>query len=263
MRMLVPAFALRGIDAECRWWCVVCSDLDWFVLEGGSYDAIQGNVQVGRGMVAVETASASGEAPSGIVSVRSGESCRRKSGDVIVRVGGSQAHYSPSEAILMRAGCTGTGVSIKANEVYESSESWGMVPSPTSAGVVANVPRSRDGSLGPINKVKGRGFINAEIEHFADMISAFVVLLRISFFIIGYTMGANAIHSTVTNVLEGLLLIGLTLIAKHKRMMATNQEGVETIGCAFQNNFMNGTGTSTCTNVLLCALLPLHHVCKQ
>ncbi len=109
---------------------------------------------------------------------------------------------------------------------------------PTSADVVANLPRRRDGSVGPINDVKGRGFINAEIDHFVDIISAFVVLLRISFFIIGYAMGAHAIHSTVTNVPEGLLLIGLTLIAK--QIMATNQEDVETIGCSFQNNFMNG-----------------------
>jgi hypothetical protein len=153
----------------------------------------------------------------------------------------------------------------KANEVSESLESWGMVPSPTSAGVVANVPCRRDGSGGPINNVKGRGIMNAEIEHLMHIVSAFVVLLRISFFII-----ANAIHSTVANVPEGLLP---SLTAKRNRMLATNLEGVETTGCTSctcsemdaltQNNFMNGTATSTCTTVLLCVLLFPHHLCKQ
>ena len=97
-----------------------------------------------------------------------------------------------------------------------------------------------------------------------------MVLLRISFFIIGY---ANAIHSTVANVPQGLLLIGLTLTAKRKRMLATNLEGVETIECASctcsekgtltQTSFMNGTATSTCIHVLLCVLLFPYHVCKQ
>ncbi len=180
----------------------------------------------------------------------------------------SARDYGPSEAISMGGGCTGTSVSSKANEVSESSDSWGMVPSPTSAGVVWNVPRRRDGR---VNNVKGGVVMNAEIEHFVHIISAFVVLLSISFFIIGY---ANAIHSTVANVPQGLLLIGLTLTAKRKRMLATNLEGVETIECASctcsemgtltQNNFMNGTVTSTCTNVLLCgALLLPHHVCKH
>jgi hypothetical protein len=121
-----------------------------------------------------------------------------------------------------------------------------------------NVPRRRDGSVGSINNVKDHGFKNAEVEHFVQIISAFVVLLRISFFIIGY---ANLFHSTVANVPEGLLLIGLTLIAKRKRMMATNREDAETIryssctcseiGTLAQIWFMNGTATSTCTNVLL------------
>jgi hypothetical protein len=117
-------------------------------------------------------------------------------------------------------------------------------------------------TFGPINNVKGRDFINAEIEHFMHIISAFVVLLRIFFFIIGY---ANTSHSTVANVPVGLLLIGLTLIVKCKRMMATSLQGVETIGCSFctcskipkwtQPFFMNGTA-STCTNVLLCVTVP-------
>ncbi len=47
--------------------------------------------------------------------------------------------------ILMGGGCVGTGVS-KANDVSDS-ESWGIVPSLTSAAVVANVPR-RDESVG-------------------------------------------------------------------------------------------------------------------
>ncbi len=160
------------------------------------------------------------------------------------------------------------------------SESCGVLPSLTSAGVVANVPR-RDGSVGPINQAKGRCFMEyntvieqtpisgADIEHFVHTISAVALLLGISFL----SMGANAIHSTVANVPEGLLLIGLTLTAKCKRMLATNLEGVETTGCTSctcsemgtlaQNKFMNGTATSTCTNVLLCVMLSLHHVCKQ
>jgi hypothetical protein len=162
-------------------------------------------------------------------------------------------------------------------------ESCGIVTSPTSAGVAANVPR-RDESVGPINKAKGCGFmeyttveeqppINAVIEHYMHTISALAVLQGISFLIIGYAMGANVIHSNVANVPEGLLLIGLTLTAKRKRMLATNREGRETIGCTSGtcsemgtftlNNFMNGTATSTCNNVLLCVLLFPHHVCKQ
>ncbi len=168
------------------------------------------------------------------------------------------------------------GVS-EAKDVSKS-ESCGIVPSPTSAGIVANVPR-RDGSVGPIDKAKGRGFIeynsvndqtptNADIEHIVHTIFAFVVLLGISFLIIGYAMGANAIHPTVVHV-----LIGLTLTTKRKRMLATNREGVETIGCTSctcsemgtlaQHSFMNGTATSTCINVLLSVLLFPHHVCKQ
>ncbi len=91
--------------------------------------------------------------------------------------------------------------------------------------------------------------IDADIEHFVHTIFAFVVLLGISFFIIGYAMGANAIHSTVASVPEGLLLIGLDGVR--------NQEGVRTIGCT------SCTCTSTCSNVLLCALLFPHYVCKQ
>jgi hypothetical protein len=58
--------------------------------------------------------------------------------------------YGPSGAILMGGRYTGIGVSStpKASEVSESSESWGMTLSPTSASVVANVPRHRDGSIG-------------------------------------------------------------------------------------------------------------------
>jgi hypothetical protein len=147
----------------------------------------------------------------------------------------------------------------KAKDVSES-ESRGIAPSSTSAGVVANVPR-RDGSVGLINKAEGRGFIEYNTVNFVHSISAFGVLLGISFLIIGYAMGANSI------------LIGLTLTAKCKRMLATNREGVETIGCTSctcsemstlaQNNFMNGTGTSACTNALLCVLLFSYHVCKQ
>ncbi len=188
----------------------------------------------------------------------------------------SARDYGPSETILMGGGFTGTGVSIsKANEVSESSESQDIVPSPASTGVVANVLHRRDGSggPGPINNVNGRGFMNPEIEHFWHIISALVVLLRMSFFIIDYAMGMNAIHSTVVNVPEGLILIGLTLTTKHKRMLATILEGVETIKCTsctcfemgelIQDSFMNGTATSTCTNVWLCVLLFPHNVCKQ
>jgi hypothetical protein len=184
--------------------------------------------------------------------------------------------------IFMGGGCTETGVSKEAKDVSE----WeSCVPPPTSADVVANVSR-RDGSVGPINKAKGRGFmkyntvneqtpINVDIEHFVHTISAFAVLLGMSFFIMGYAMGVNAIHSTFSNVPQGLLLlIGLTLAAKHKRMLATNLEDVEAIGrtsctCSemgtlTRNNFMNGTAAaSACTNVLLCVLLFPHHVCKQ
>jgi hypothetical protein len=73
-----------------------------------------------------------------------------------------------------------------------------------------------------INRARGRGFmayntmneqtpINADIKLFVHTIFAFAVLLGIFFFIISY---ANAIHSTVVNVPECLLLIGLTLTAK-------------------------------------------------
>ncbi len=72
----------------------------------------------------------------------------------------SARDHGPSgdiEDILMGGGCTGTGVG-HSKEVSESASWGGIVASPTSAGVVANVPR-RDGSVGPINKAKGRGFI--------------------------------------------------------------------------------------------------------
>jgi hypothetical protein len=155
--------------------------------------------------------------------------------------------YGPFGAILMGSECTGVGVSIsKANEVFDSPESWGMAPSQTSAGVVANVPHRPDGS---------GGFMNAQIEHFVYIISALVALLRISSFIIGHAMGANAIHSFIVNVSEDLPRISPALTTKRKRMLATNQEGEETVGCT--------SFTSTCTNVLLCVSLFPHHVCKQ
>jgi hypothetical protein len=118
-----------------------------------------------------------------------------------------------------------------------------MVPSPTSTGVIANVP--------------------AKIEHFVHTISIFVVLLRISFFIIGCVMDANAIHSTIANVPEGLLLIGLTLTAKLLETIGFTSCICSEMSTLTQNNFMNGTATSTCTNVMLCVLLFPHHVCKQ
>jgi len=49
---------------------------------------------------------------------------------------------SDIEDILLGGGCTGNGIS----------------SSPTSAAAISNVPR-RDGSVGPLNKAKGRGFI--------------------------------------------------------------------------------------------------------
>jgi hypothetical protein len=168
-----------------------------------------------------------------------------------------------------------TGVS-KAKDVPES-ESCGIVPSPTSAGVVANVPR-RDGSVGSVNKAKSHNVMeyntpNEQIEHFVHTISTFAVLLGISFLIIGYAMGANAIHSTFSNVPEGLLLIGLTLTAKHKRILATNLEGVETIGCTSctcsemgtltQNNFMNGTATSTLQHYFALCVVAVPASCLQ
>ncbi len=169
----------------------------------------------------------------------------------------SARDYGPSETILMGSGCNGTGVNIiKANEVSESS----VLLKRTS--VLLCLAAGMD----------------PEIEHF--IISAFKFLLRISSFIIGYAMGvSNAIHSTVTNVPEGLFLIGrtrsarCTLTAKRKRMLATNLEGVQTIECTSytcfemgtltQHIIMNGIATSTCTNVFLCVLLFPHHVCKQ
>jgi hypothetical protein len=150
----------------------------------------------------------------------------------------SARDYGPIEAILMGDGCTGTGVS--------------MVSSPTSASIVANVPRRRDRSVGPINNVKGRGVMTAEIEHFVHIISVFVVLLRIFFFIIGYVMGANAIHLTIANVPEDLLLIGLTLTAKHLETVGCTSCIYSEMGTLTQHNFMNGTATSICTSVLLC-----------
>ena len=147
----------------------------------------------------------------------------------------------------MGGGCTGTGVS-------KESESWGIVSSLTSASFVANVPR-RDGSVGSINKAKGRGFmeeykntvngrtpVSADIEHFAHTISVLAVLFGISYLIIGYAIGTNAIHSTVANVPEGLLLIGRTLTLKHKRMLATNLDANagDTMDTLTPNNLMNG-----------------------
>ncbi len=142
------------------------------------------------------------------------------------------------------------GVS-KVKDLSES-ESCGIVPA--SAGVVANVPR-RDGSVGLINKAKDRGFTeyntvnertptNADIEHFLYNISIFAVLLGVSFLIIGYVMGANAIHLTVASAPEGLLLIGLMLTAKRKRMLATNHEDLEIIGCT----------SSTSTYIMFCSV---------
>ncbi len=139
----------------------------------------------------------------------------------------------------MGDGCTGTGVS-KTKHVPES-ESWGIVSSLTSAGVVANVPR-RDGSIGFINKAKGRGFmeeykntvneqtpISADTEHFVHTISALAVLFGIFFHIIGYAMGTDAIHSTVANVPEGLLL-----------MTNLGANAGDTMGTLTSNNLMNG-----------------------
>ncbi len=64
--------------------------------------------------------------------------------------------------------------------------------------------------------------IVTETEHFVRRtFSALVVLLGISFLIIGYAM--SAICSTFENVLEDLLLIGWTLTIKRKQMLTTNR----------------------------------------
>ncbi len=156
----------------------------------------------------------------------------------------SARDYGPSEAILMGGGCTGTGVR--------------MVPSPTtSASVVANVPCRRDRSVGPIHNVKGRaGVMAAEIEHFVHTISVFVVLIRMSVFImIGSTI-ANGNGNG--NVPEGLLLIGLTLTAKRLETIGCTSCICSEMGALTQHNFMNGTTTSTCTNqcFALCVAIP-------
>ncbi len=153
----------------------------------------------------------------------------------------SARNHSPSDNIddmLIGVGCTGSGVS-KAKDVSESES-------------------RRDGSVGPINNAKGRDFmeeyntvdeqtpISADIEHFVHTISAFAVYLGISFFNIGYAMGAHAIHSTVTNVPEGLLLIGWTLTIKHKRVLTTNLDANadDKMGTLTPNNLMNGTASA-------------------
>ena len=132
----------------------------------------------------------------------------------------------------------------KAKSVSET-ESCSIIPSLTRSGVVANVPR-RNGSVGPINRTKNRGFtedqntvheqppISADIEHFVHIISAFAVRLVISFLIIGYGMGAS--------VPEGLLLIGQTIILKYKRMLATimDANAGDKMGTLTQNSLMNG-----------------------
>ena len=113
------------------------------------------------------------------------------------------------------------------------------------------------------NNVKGRGVMIAEIEHFVHTISVDVVLLWMFFFVIGYAMGANAIHSTVANVPEGLLLIGLTLNTKRLETIEYTSCTCSEMSTLTQYNFMNGTATSTCTIVLFCVLLFPHHVCNQ
>jgi hypothetical protein len=100
------------------------------------------------------------------------------------------------------------------------------------------------------NNVKGRGVMIAEIEHFVHTISVDVVLLWMFFFVIGYAMGANAIHSIVANVPEAPLLIVLALTAIGCTSCTCSETGTLT-----QNNFINGTATSTCTIVFLCVLL--------
>jgi hypothetical protein len=162
--------------------------------------------------------------------------------------------HGPSDNIddiLIGVGCTGSGVN-KAKDVSES-ESCGIVPSPTSTGVVVNVPR-RDGSVGLINKAKGRGFM--EEPRFVHTISAFAVYLGISFFIIGY---AHAIHSTVTNVPEGLLLIGRPLTIKHKRLLTTNLDANagDKMGTLTPNNLVNGPASPVpmFCSVLFCSVL--------
>jgi hypothetical protein len=146
----------------------------------------------------------------------------------------------------------------KAKDVSES-DSCGFVPSLTSAGVVANVPR-RDGSFRPINKANGRGLmeystvngqtpINADIEYFVHIISAVAVLLGISFQIIGY-----AIHSTVANVPEGLLLIGRAPTFKRNRMLAKNldaNDGDE-MDTLTSNNLLSGTASPAPVFYRLC-----------
>jgi hypothetical protein len=263
-----PLSPLSGAGSESGNTAVMTSEStsrQFHRLSGGasgaaSDDAMQGDMQVRGGIVAVETSSASREGPSGTVSVRSGESRGRKSGDV--PIGAGDSHPPMGDVVL------------KAKDVSEP-ESCGIIPSSTSAGVVANVPRC-DGSVGHINQTKGCGFkeyntvneqtpISTDIKHFVHSISAFAVLLGISLLIISYVIGAN--------VPESLLLVGLMLTAKCKLMLATNREGEETIECTSCScsemgalmiiNCINGTATSTCTSVLLCVLLFPHHVYKQ
>jgi sodium/potassium-transporting ATPase subunit alpha len=85
--------------------------------------------------------------------------------------------------------------------------------------------------------------INQEIEHFVHIVSGVAIFLGISFFAIGFALGADAINSIVfmigiivANVPEGLLLtvtVCLTLTAKRmhsKQVLVKNLEGVETLG---------------------------------
>jgi hypothetical protein len=105
------------------------------------------------------------------------------------------------------------------------------------------------------NNVKGRGVMIAEIEHVVQNLSVYVVLLWMFFFVIGYAMGANAIHSIVANVPEAPLLIVLALTATRLETIGWTSCTCSETSTLTQNNFINGTATSTCTIAFLCILL--------
>ncbi len=174
-----------------------------------------------------ETSGAAGTGKMGTLVLCTAEGSADTGGDVTLNAG-SLPLEGESVALVGTDGDIqdGGSVSVRSGGSQSSRSGSVLISSPTSAGVV-----------GPINIAKGRGFMEYNTVHEQTAINADIE---------HYVMGDT----------EGILLIGLTLIAK----------SVETIGCTSctcsqmstltQTNFLNGIATSTCTDVLLCVAVP-------
>mmetsp|Transcript_14473 Transcript_14473/g.29165 ORF Transcript_14473/g.29165 Transcript_14473/m.29165 type:complete len:1142 (-) Transcript_14473:212-3637(-) len=103
--------------------------------------------------------------------------------------------------------------------------------------------------------------INREIHHFIKIISAVAIILGVTFLVLGFILGLDALETVVfaigiivANVPEGLLAtvtVSLTLTAQrmaHKKVLVKNLESVETLG---STNVIASDKTGTLTQNIM------------